>query len=462
MANFRILDQFPALYSAAHPVQTGFRIFCQLVVRVFYRRFEVEGLERIPRSGPVILCANHPSALVDAVIIQAVIPRIANPLARSGLFRNPFLLPLLKIIQAVPIFRKEDQGADTNRNTDSFVKCYERLGKGGLLLIFPEGVTHADSRLKDFRTGAARLALGALRINGRAPQIIPVGLNFSDLGMFRSSVFIKVGKPLADIWQHPEESEEEAARRITQSLRAAMVGVVLSTESWEDQALLRRLDRFFALRTGKLKRRSLGQQFRSQRKLAEAQYLLKREHPELVARTQRHLSQFERLCGRIGVQDYHLSLDYSVGLVARYMLRSLLILGVGVPLALWGGLNAFLPFLVTGSLAITFSKDLYHYDTAKILIGLVVFGAAWSAQTLAVYALLGPGAAVVYGLSLAPSAAMAQFMRKERRRLVDNIKAFFLFLRRRDLRTMLLEKRIQLERELAQLTRLAYRSHGER
>ncbi len=112
-----------ALSYRPRPVRTGWRLFCRGVVRVFYRRCEVDGLENVPREGPLLLCANHPSALVDAVIVQAVVPRMAHPLARAGLFRHPLLWPVLALIQAVPVYRRQDAGGDTSHNLDSFHSC---------------------------------------------------------------------------------------------------------------------------------------------------------------------------------------------------------------------------------------------------------------------------------------------------------------------------------------------------
>ncbi|MEE8435957.1 MAG: lysophospholipid acyltransferase family protein, partial [bacterium] len=202
-----------------HPLRGMYRAFCRLVTRVFYRRCEVFGLERLPRAGAVVLCGNHPNALVDAVILQSVSPRLLHPLARSGLFKNPLLRPLLAIMQAVPIYRRQDQtpaggvatsgvatsgaatsGAATSgamgKNLDAFERCYDFLAAGEVLLIFPEGESHSDSLLRTFKTGAARIALGALARDGRPPLVLPVGLNFSEVGRFRSSVFVNFGEPV--------------------------------------------------------------------------------------------------------------------------------------------------------------------------------------------------------------------------------------------------------------------------
>lgn len=71
------------------------RQFCMLVMKTFYRHYEVVGLERLNIDQPVLLCANHANALADAVVLQAIAPRLIHPLARSGLFKNPFLCPSL-------------------------------------------------------------------------------------------------------------------------------------------------------------------------------------------------------------------------------------------------------------------------------------------------------------------------------------------------------------------------------
>ncbi|MCZ6556394.1 MAG: lysophospholipid acyltransferase family protein [SAR324 cluster bacterium] len=446
----------PGSRNAAAPLQVGWRWFCLAVLRVFYRRTEVDGLEHLPRQGPVLLCANHPSAFADAAVVQAACPRPVHPLARSGLFRNPLLRPLLAIMQAIPVYRRQDSGGDTSQNVDSFEKCYQMFAAGEVLLIFPEGASHHQPRLLEMRTGAARLALGALERNGRAPLLLPIGLNFSDVGRFRSSVLVKIDSPVP-VQRREGETPQEAAVRITGDIHAALGRVTLNLESWDDLDLLRRLERFFNLRRGKYRRRKLSQRFRSLQKLIDEQNRLRRRAPSLLMDAARRLRQFERLCERFGVRDYHLTVRYTPGLVTRFVMRSLTIILLGLPLAAWGSLNSALPYVLTGLLAVRVAKDRYEYDTAKILLGMLFFGMFWGAQTAAVYTLGGTLAAVLYAASLLPSAAVGLYVRRERERIWDNIKVFFLFLRKKELRDMLEVKRTELEKELAGLVKVALR-----
>ena len=441
------------------PLHGAWRGFCRALVRVFYRSCEFDGLEHLPRRGPVILCANHPNALIDAVIIQAASPRIVHPLARSGLFRNPLLRPFLAAMQAVPVHRRQDSGVDPSRNVAMFERCFQMLAAGGALLIFPEGESHPDPAMRRLKTGAARLALGALERGGAIPVLIPVGLNFTDVGRFRSKVYVKFHPPLAlgwDVKNAPGESApEEAVLRLTESIDAALRRVTLNPESWADLELMRRLERFFWLRRGKYRRRSLRQRFRVLQKFSQALERLRHQHPGRIEAVSHNLHLFEGLCRRFGVHDYHLTVRNSPWLVIRFVSRSLLVVVLALPLAAWGMLNSGLPYLFTGMWAVRLASDRYRYDTATAALGMGFFTLFWGGQTAVVYILLDGWSALAYLFSLPPTAALALYVRRERERIWDNMRVFFLFLRNKEVRRMLEVKRTELERELARLGQLA-------
>lgn len=447
---------------ALRPLAWSFTGFCSAMVRVFYHRCEVNGLEHIPAKGPVVLCANHPNALVDALILQAVSPRGLHPLARAGLFRNPLLIPILTAIGAVPVQRRQDAGTGNAgddasrraRNVDAFSRCYEWLAKGHALLIFPEGESHSNPSMRGFRTGAARIVMGALEANGVAPTLLTAGLSFSHVGRFRGSVFVNFSQPIP-IHTEAGESPEDSVRRLTGDIHAALETVTLNPESWKDLDLLRRIERFFAMRRGLYRKRNLEERFRSMKYLIEAHQRLRAEFPERVERVRRRLGRFENLCRKAGVRDYHLTLEYSPRLVVRFVVRTLAALLLAVPLGAWGALNSWLPYRLTGFLARRLSHGRYQYETAQITLALFFFSLFWGIQTFAVQATIGGGAAALYALSLPLGAAAALMVRRERDRIIENVRVFFLFLNRKDLRSHLKDKRRELERDLARLAQLA-------
>jgi glycerol-3-phosphate O-acyltransferase/dihydroxyacetone phosphate acyltransferase len=443
----------------ADAVQALWRWYCFLVVRVFYRRAEVRGSEFAAESGPMIVCANHPSALADPIVVQAAFPRICHPLARSGLFRNPLAWPVLKTIQAVPVYRRMDGGVDPGRNADAFARCHEMLERGKALLIFPEGESHSRPGMIGFKTGAARLALGSLERTGRAPRLLPVGLNYTDVGRFRSSVLVKFGPPVP-VGILPGEAPEQAARRITEAVRAALERITLNPNSWAELETLRRLERFFALRHGKYRKRNLDHRFRTLQKLLRAHQRLRMAEPERVEHMRQNLDEFDRLCRWMGVRDYHLTVEYTPRLIAKFVARSLAMMLVGLPVGLWGAINSLAPFLLTKALATRLSAGRYQYDTAKFCLGLGFFSLFWGVQSWLAFRWAGgqpewAWAPWTYAALLLPSTVVALYIRRERERILDNIRVFLKFSRQSDLREFLMAKRKALERELARLVYVA-------
>ena len=441
---------------------SSWKRFCRLVVRLFYRRFEVSGKESLPADTGLILCANHVNALVDAVVMQAATDRLVRPLARSGLFSNPVLRPLLHMIGAVPVYRRQDPGSNTKGNADAFSRCYQLLAEDECLIIFPEGQSHSDPHLHDLKTGAARIALGALQENGRAPVVLPVGLMFTRKGRPRGDVLVQYGQPVAlDIPDglNAREAVELLTTRITQGLAA----VTLNADSWQEIDLASRVEKFFAFRHGRYRQQQLAQQFRAVQRLVDGQRLLLEHEPDRVRTLIRHLHMFERLRSCCGIGDYHLTLNYRPTLIALYMLRTLLVLLVGFPVALWGAVNSILPFLLTRTLSRLIAQGEDQYDTARILLGMLLFGLFWSLQCAYIYYQFGGGWALAYFVSLLVSTPVALMMRSEYRYALGNLRVFFLFLRKHQLKEYLLQRRVEIETELARLVRIARRlSHAQK
>ncbi|MBL8974611.1 MAG: 1-acyl-sn-glycerol-3-phosphate acyltransferase, partial [Myxococcales bacterium] len=56
-----------------------------LALRVFFRRIEIVGAERVPATGPVIFVLNHPNALIDPAFLLCLAPRPVSFLAKAPL-----------------------------------------------------------------------------------------------------------------------------------------------------------------------------------------------------------------------------------------------------------------------------------------------------------------------------------------------------------------------------------------
>lgn len=446
-------------------------------MKVFYRNYEVMGAETLPDNKGIILCVNHVNALIDAAVLQASTEKNIRALARDGLFKNPFLKPILKMIGTVPIYRRETEQTDTSKNQDTFARCYELLAKNQTLVIFPEGQSHSKSHVQEIKTGAARMALGAIKVNGEAPVVVPVGMTFSRKKRARTEVLVHYGSPI-DLSLPDDISEYEGVRLITERVKNGIEAVTLNTQSWQDLDLVKRLEQFFSLRTSKTEvdeiyisdskektntnssdqpRKTLSERFQALQQLIEVQDLLKQHEPEKIRSLMSKLRVFERLCRACGINDYHLAVKYQPLLLTLYTLRTLGIVFIGFPIALWGFINSIIPYSLTQFFTKKISQKIDQHDTAWVMLGMLFFGIFWGLQCNYVYNNFGFYWSLFYLSSIILGSALAINLKGEYQRTITNLKVFFLFIRKKDLRSYLQTKRQELEAELAQMVRIAKR-----
>src|SRR5215218_8251196 len=88
-------------------------------LRIYFRQIEVTGLEHVPLDTPVIFVLNHPNALVDPVVLLCRTPRRVSFLAKAPLFRMPVLGYLVKAMDSLPVYRRQDEGEDTSKNEET-------------------------------------------------------------------------------------------------------------------------------------------------------------------------------------------------------------------------------------------------------------------------------------------------------------------------------------------------------
>src|SRR4051812_4117978 len=173
------------------------RALARLVLKAFFREVETAGADRTPLHRPVALVANHVTGLIAPILLLGPLPVTPRFLAKSTLWKNPFVRPFLDLAQAIPVYRRQDEGSDLTKNADTFARCHELLARGGSLALFPEGTSHSEPSLKPLKTGAARITLEAERkFPGTGVRIVPVGLLFDSKHTFRSRVLLQVGEPV--------------------------------------------------------------------------------------------------------------------------------------------------------------------------------------------------------------------------------------------------------------------------
>ena len=145
-------------YCAQWWVHKSFYIFIGLMHRLGIMTYDIEGLEKLNKSGQLII-ANHPT-LIDVVFLISRIPA-ANCIVKEKLCHNPFTKgPVL------------NTGYISNGDPESMIaKSVACLQAGEKMIIFPEGTRTVQGQAYKFQRSAARIALQA---NAR---VTPVSIN---------------------------------------------------------------------------------------------------------------------------------------------------------------------------------------------------------------------------------------------------------------------------------------------
>ncbi len=220
--------------------------------RLLAQDIDVTGLENIPRSGPAMVVANHPTGIADGIIMWSQLAHIRPDMffyANSDILR---VLPQMKDIIAPVEWRLEKRSHAKTRETMAFTRAAIDAGRIGVM--FPSGRLAKRRGLKlherPWMASAAMIArkfdLPVIPINMQArnsalfylfdlihPTLRDITLFHETLNKGQQPYRMNVGRPIAPS-ALPAKSEEgiEMLRRVTLNLggrHAPSVSLVDST-----------------------------------------------------------------------------------------------------------------------------------------------------------------------------------------------------------------------------------------
>ena len=434
------------------------RALARWVLGLFYRHIDLIGLEHIPESGPLIVAANHQNALVDPMLLLALIPRRMVPVAKAPLFSHPVVGAFLRLLGALPVHRRQEGNADPARNREMFAAASSHLGAGHAVLVFPEGLSQPEPALMPLRTGTARMLLEAEALRGGqlGVALVPVGLVYQEPGTFRAGrALLLIGAPVAtaDIVAMHASDPDAAVRDLTERLSAAIRRQIVEAEDRETLRLLTALESIARADTPSDARDASARAEWMRGAMRAYRYL--RDHdPWRVARFRSEVERYVADLGRAGLSDRRLTQPYGAGPVARYVLHEGASLVLALPLALWGIANHFLPYKLTALGVGRLKPEPDEEATYKIIGAAVLFPASWLAEGFLMWRVGGAWGLGLFTASLVPTGFFAVAWRDRLQRVGREARGFLRLLFDRDLRRRLATRRESLVDELAALTRL--------
>ncbi len=402
------------------------RFWVRLALRVFYKKIQVRNAQFLKTPSPVIVVSNHPNTLMDPLIVASLFPQALFFLANASLFRGKWKNKLLAILGLIPIYRKQDvrNASQKPDNKAIFAKCYEYLGKGASILIFPEGTSFVERRLREIKTGTARMALGAEAEHdfNLGLSIVSLGINYSHPTDFRSEVFVSIGEPIQtqDFAELFEQKETEAVEKLTEKIRQTLEKNMIITKDQEEDGIVSQLEHIYqpyiAQKLG-LSEKNLEEKFDLTRKLIEALRFFEENENIKTQTLKEKLKEYTTDLAKAGLRDDLLGNSQKPNTLLLVFWAFLLFLGV--PFFLYGFVNNYIPYKLPFQIAKRMTSDIEFWAGIMMLSGLVLFIVFYTFQIGLFYYFFEPLPTLLYALSLPISGFFALFYVKKAQNCLD-------------------------------------------
>jgi 1-acyl-sn-glycerol-3-phosphate acyltransferase len=182
-------------------------------------KFEVEGEDHIPATGGAVIAVNHTGYMdfTYAGLPPRRVKRYIRFMAKKEVFDNKISGPIMRALKHIPV----DRGA----GAESYKSAVQSLRNGELVGVYPEATISRSFEIKEFKSGAARMAIEA------GVPIIPTVIWGAQrvwtkgypkrLGRTNTPISIAVGEPIAPVGP-PNE--------LTDKLRSVMQKMLLELQ----------------------------------------------------------------------------------------------------------------------------------------------------------------------------------------------------------------------------------------
>jgi 1-acyl-sn-glycerol-3-phosphate acyltransferase len=207
-----------ALFRSPTPSEPVFRtleIVAESLVRATGTQISYRGLEHIPRVGGAVVAINHTSYVDFLPAALAVMQRGRRMrfMIKAEMAEVHVVDFLIRHTKTVPV--------DRRAGADAFAVAVERLTDGELVGVYPEATISRSFELKEFKTGAARMAVDA------AVPIIPMIVWGAQriwtkdhprrLGRNKIPISVTVGEPV-----RPSGTVDEAMTQLRSAMNALL------------------------------------------------------------------------------------------------------------------------------------------------------------------------------------------------------------------------------------------------
>lgn len=425
------------------------KVLMRIGINLYYSEIKVRNKHHLDHSGPMIIIANHPNTLVDALLIGIISPRPIYYMTKATFFSNNLKMKILRSLNMIPVNRATEAKTQGVDNSSTLEECYRILAEGKTLVIFPEGNSQMELLLRQLKSGAARIALESeLRGNGSLNlKVVPVGLMYTQGEKFRSSIMVNFGEGtgVTHYLEEFKENQSSAARKLTEEFRKLLEGVLVTTQNKEQEALVTALSD--ALKSRYLHNASdVESEVEFMKKIRDRIEILSLEKPKKVEQIQQLLWNLNWKTQKMEIKNDFLDRGLRSSMFIRQIITSFIGLIIGFPLYLFGLIHSIIPFKFTDFIIPKITKSKEFYAPLAILIGLIIYPLNYVFFAVLFYKLLQPEfwVMIIYCISMPILGFFAYSFSKYMQHISYKLNYIFLLMNKKEVILEMKEQRKQL------------------
>lgn len=350
------------------------KFIIRLATRIFYREVSIQNKQLIPKNKnkALLIVSNHPNTFMDPILIASILPQEVHFLSNGSVFKTKFHHWLLGNLNMIPIYRKKDKNGSNNDNQKTFEKCFEHLQKQKSILIFPEGSSYIERKIRPIKTGTARIALGAEAFSDFDAniEILPIGLNYDAQNYFRSKIHIRIGEtiPIKKYQTLFEENENIAIQTITNTIQEKLEELTIITENEQEDEMVKNLETIYHHEWKKeINHLSKEKEYVLAKELTKAVTFFKKENSSMITLIQEKLSDYFQLLAKHNIHDKNIHSPTS-----NILLDGLFLL-LTFPFYAFGLLNNYLAYKLPSFLTYKITKDESYFAPIALGFGILSF-----------------------------------------------------------------------------------------
>lgn len=215
------------------------RQYVKTALWFFFRKWQLNGEQNIPKDAAIIFVVNHQNAFQDAILIACGTNHQPWFLTRAGVFNNKIVRAILHSFHMMPVYRFRDGVKGLRNNDITMRQCADLLKQRRAILLFGEGDQRMHYQLRPLQKGFARIARMVQEENDwKLPlYIVPVGVQYDHYYSFRSRVLVNYGEPIRVDETFKQLPEREFYDSLLDKTRTGLLPLMLHIENENYEAV---------------------------------------------------------------------------------------------------------------------------------------------------------------------------------------------------------------------------------